>query len=453
MPHTEIISIIETLTGKKSDPSPLFNSLPLKSKLDLGFSQFNEILLLLGHNRVNRPFFDFLTNGKGTIESIEQLNSSTEEFFKIALLFFGKITEAFAVLSTEENSLAEAQRQMQPMDVSHYKERHQPILPIQKIDEDKTYFLGYIVQAEIQRALDKNPDDAEATIQAKIRDSIVEQGKRNQEAYLASDHMDVYVATSMREKHEFLLVSRLCEKIFGSKELADLNLRYFDPTQAYCLDRIDKGLSEGLMLKRAVCTIYMAQETDTLGKDSELASTLAQGKPVIAYVPSGSEEYVEDLINDLIKLHPNRKRKELIIEQLRIFDPALAWRNPEILQEGEGTLFDLLKTKVRESYNKRAKTLSNDHPLGIQVDLRNGVANGVLVVRSIPDCIALLRAVIENSLQFELRSKKGEGNTTYWLLHEKISQCVFRAITSNKSLTNSFWNYYLEDDEFVNEEF
>jgi len=39
------------------------------------------------------------------------------------------------------------------------------------------------------------------------------------------------------------------------------------------------------MLKRARCTVYSVQDTDTLGKDSELASTLAQGKPVIAFIP------------------------------------------------------------------------------------------------------------------------------------------------------------------------
>jgi hypothetical protein len=45
------------------------------------------------------------------------------------------------------------------------------------------------------------------------------------------------------------------------------------------------------MLRRASCTIYLAQESDTLGKDSELASTLAQGKPVVAYIPDVTEEY------------------------------------------------------------------------------------------------------------------------------------------------------------------
>ena len=65
----------------------------------------------------------------------------------------------------------------------------------------------------------------------------------------------------------------------------NLKLRYFDPTQSHLDFRIDKGLIEGLMLKRAACTVYMVQETDTFGKDSELASTLAQGKPVIAFIP------------------------------------------------------------------------------------------------------------------------------------------------------------------------
>ena len=76
------------------------------------------------------------------------------------------------------------------------------------------------------------------------------------------------------------------ENLFSDERLRRLKLRHFDPTQSDCASRIDKGLVEALMLKRASCTVYLVQESDTLGKDSELASTLAQGKPVIAYVPS-----------------------------------------------------------------------------------------------------------------------------------------------------------------------
>lgn len=44
---------------------------------------------------------------------------------------------------------------------------------------------------------------------------------------------------------------------------------------------------------------------------------------------------------------------------------------------------DLLYSTVEQTYNKRAKALKETHPLGIQVSLRTGVANGVLVVRTI----------------------------------------------------------------------
>ena len=121
-------------------------------------------------------------------------------------------------------------------------------------------------------------------LQENIRESR-RRGGLNTSHYLALDYMDVYVATSMRERWEFEDVHTTASEIFSSKVLEKLKLRYFDPTQSFLDNRVDKGLVEALMLKRAHCTIYMAQETDTFGKDSELATTLAQGKPVIVYVP------------------------------------------------------------------------------------------------------------------------------------------------------------------------
>ena len=96
---------------------------------------------------------------------------------------------------------------------------------------------------------------------------IRSQGWRNTSHYLASDCMDVYVATSMREKWEFEDVSRVVSKVFSDPRLAKLKLRYFDPTQSFLDNRVDKGLVEALMLKRAECTVYLVQETDTFGKE------------------------------------------------------------------------------------------------------------------------------------------------------------------------------------------
>jgi hypothetical protein len=438
-----IKSLIEKLIGRKSNPSSLFDEIEVhENSLSIGFSQLNEILLLLGCDRINKAFFYFLSRGNEDIESTAELDARITDFQKLALLFIGNVEQAYSSLSKDDEQLETALEYLKPLEPETLRKRHPPILKIQNIEESKTYYLGYIIEAEINAILANDPLNHDALLQKQQRETIVTLGKRNQEAYLASDHMDVYVATSMREKHEFIQVSRLCDKIFKNDRLADLKLRFFDPTQAYCENRIDKGISEGLMLKRATCTIYMAQESDTLGKDSELATTLAQGKPVVAYIPEGTEQYVRELVDDLSNVQPLITRKQIILGQLKIFDSKLAWDNPEVLQETETQLLDRLIGTVKSYYDRRAKTLSETHPLGIQVTLRNGVANGVLVVRTIDSCIDLLRAILLNSLEFDIKTNV-IGESEYLLLIERMSGCVFRVITSNRSLTRSFWNYYL----------
>jgi len=264
--------------------------------------------------------------------------------------------------------------------------------------------------------------------------------------------MDIYVATSMRERHEFAIVNDVLKQIFEQEKLKNLKLRYFDPTQAYCNDRIDKGLSEALMLKRAACTLYLAQESDTLGKDSELASTLAQGKPVIAYVPEINNEYLDKYINLIKELNPKQIESKIIIEQLRLFDPGLAWdsandvhkwlSSPDVFDIEKGK--KLLLSKMENLYNKRAKTLKETHPLGIQVNLDTGVANGVLVVRSVQQCVDLIYNIMTNKLEFRIEEKRVDDKI-YIFLKEKISDSIFRVVTGDDFLTNIFWNFYLKN--------
>jgi hypothetical protein len=313
--------------------------------------------------------------------------------------------------------------------------------------------LGHLIEQELQRRLKDNPQDENAKREDRLRKSIIKIGQKNHKAYLASDHLDAYVATSMRRRHEFIFVNRITKKIFSHNSLKTLKLRWFDPTQAYCKDRIDKGLSEALMLKRARCTIYLAQETDTLGKDSELASTLAQGKPVIAFVPIGDRKYVNELITDLNEIHKNSYEAKIILDQLRIFDPSLGWSDPEVqdwirkpTNVDKNKLRQKFEEVVKSHYDKRANTLSQSHPLGIQVDLKTGVANGVLVVRTISDCARLIECILTRKMEFDLvtyTNQEGE----YLILKEKISGSIFRVVTGDAMLTNTFWNYYLVPSE------
>ena len=399
----KLISLFERLAGEKTHTEqtniPNFNLFDNPDNV-LGYSQFNEILLLLGFNRINVDFFQFIVDGQikyilgASIDSLSQLEKGIDRFVEYALLNKGNIKTCFDQTSKNPSELINNISKSRPVDLEIYKNRHNPIIEIDTIPADKTYFLGYYIEQELEERL-KNKSDTEATKLKKEREKYIKIGIKNQLAYLSSDNLDVYVATSMRRQHEFIFVNELINKIFTNSEIEELKVRWFDPTQAYCKDRIDKGLSEALMLKRARCTLYLAQESETLGKDSELASTLAQGKPVIAYIPEGNKEYVDNLIENL-KKYNNKSEKEIILDQIQVFDSSLAWSNEKVIawvknleKVNLSELKQFFYNLVKKYYDKRAKGLKKDHPLGIQVNLSSGVANGVLVVRNIKDVLNL----------------------------------------------------------------
>ena len=105
----------------------------------------------------------------------------------------------------------------------------------------------------------------------------------------------------------------------------------------------------------------------------------------------------------------------------------------------------MLEDTMEKQYNKRSNVLSNSHPLGLQVNLRTGVANGVLVVRSVKDCIELVYRIMTRTMEFSLEEEENKDKQKYVYLVENISKCKYRVVTGDKKLTNSFWNYYLNE--------
>ena len=333
-----------------------------------------------------------------------------------------------------------------------YLKRHKALHKIEEIPAEDAYYLGYLIEREVMQKLKEDPTNTALLRQAANISRIQKVGRLNHDAYLTYDHMDVYIATSMREKHEFHVVRGFIQNLFQREELKKLHLRWFDPTQAYCRDRIDKGLVEGLMVKRAKCTIYHVQEADTLGKDSELAATLAQGKPVIAFIPqlTNQDEFVEKVKLAAATIYSDMNFKDLLLgKYLPLFYPQGAWNDPLVQGWLSDKPFDeekaceLLFNKARDMYDNRAKTLRDTHPLGLQVNLDTGVSNGVLVVRNFRDCAALLRNIMLNSMEFDLEKHEEDGKVA-WHLREKISGCIYRVVTGDDLLTNSFWNFYLK---------
>ena len=452
---SEVIPLFEKLVGSKVKHE-LTNSLELELFVSggLNYSQFNEVLLLCGFNRCSYEFFQFLVDGtykhedKSVIKTFEHFEKGVERFLKMALKHYGNVKYAYKLLSSDSEELYYKIGDDLPLDESDLSIRRDPLINITEIPPNKTYYLGYIIEGELKKRLKDNPDDTEALEISEDRRKYLEIAKENQMVYLASNHLDIYVATSMRLKHEFLFVNKTIDEVFNNPKLKRLKLRYFDPTQAYCDERIDKGLSEALMLKNAECTLYLAQETETLGKDSELASTLAQGKVVVAYIPTGSKDYIDSILEDLKELSPVKSQKELVLDQLMIFDSSLAWNDKDVkywVNNIDEVSLDEMKVRLYEIalkfYDKKAETLTENHPLGIQVDLKTGVANGVLVVRNTKDCVNLIYNILLNKMEYYIKYKTIEDKE-YIYLKEKISDCVFRLKTGDDFLSNSFWNFY-----------
>ncbi|OFW10387.1 MAG: hypothetical protein A3H96_02230 [Acidobacteria bacterium RIFCSPLOWO2_02_FULL_67_36] len=365
----------------------------------LPIARFNELMLHCGRPLVSAWFFEYFFRD---IETIDQFEAAVERFRIAAMWVYGNFKFAHRALGTcSEEEFSQRIRQTKPR---LPEADRQPFTEIEDIPDDELPMLGYIssgrvkaiagIITEVERmvadpahaldiwrglgpvatkfgealrafgfrleivdgALASTPPELPALLAAlKEREPQLmakltgaqEKGRRNTHRYLTLPYLDVYVATSMRSDDDFIEQHRFVKQVFEDPEPAPLRLRYFDPTLSWVKSRITKGLVEALMLRRAKVTIYNAGERETLGKDSELAATLAQGKPVIVYVREGA------------------------------------------------------------AYDARADNYRADHPLGLQIALSTGVAHGIIVVRTAAQCARLLRRVLLRELPLEVRHEEG----------------------------------------------
>jgi hypothetical protein len=126
-------------------------------------------------------------------------------------------------------------------------------------------------------------------------------------------------------------------------------------------------------------------------------------------------------------------------------------RNVQVLLKKKGGKLTQAKKylydAIADHYESRAKTLKEVHPLGIQVNLTSGVANGVLVVRNANSCAKLIYSILMNDMKFKIEYKF-DRKEKYIYLREVISNSIFRVKTGDKLLDNSFWNFYVGLNSF-----
>jgi hypothetical protein len=417
--------------------------LPGEGTVQLNLERFNQLTLASGRPIVTPHFFDYFFARLATIADFE---AAVEQFRIKAMWLFGNFKFAYKQLAAAEIvKFQNLVKRTLPIPDEEFRNRD-PFTDIESIPESDLGFLGYVsgqrlddlgiaiatlklvtqqwedrgalldrlgkekqqkiasvLRSERCNVLDTGVPvgDKSAVVSAlskleaeldgrrKRQVQAQEIGERNTQRYLALPYLDVYVATSMRSDEDYVNQHRFMEELFANPHVKDLKLRYFDPTVSYVDDRIKKGIVECLMLRRARVTVYNAGPEDTMGKDCELAATLAQGKPVIVYIASEPR---------FVKV-PGREQD-----------------------------IDM---------DKRAKLFRADHPLGLQISGRTGVAHGIIVVRTMEECAKMLRKVLLHDLAFSVQHEGGN-----FRLVESETGSILRVVTDDALLSHSFWTYF-----------
>lgn len=206
-----------------------------------------------------------------------------------------------------------------------------------------------------------------------------EQAIENTRLYLSIvNELDVYVATSMRRRDDFRNMANDCKEIFSSEGLSAFRVRYFDPTMSAAEGHEDKGLIECLMVKCAKVVLYFAGESDSFGKDAEIAMAMSLGKPVIILCP------------------------------------------------------DTKKGEQRERFFR------DIHPLSRLIHFDSGVTIGAMVTRRKDIVAQVLERILDNRMEYNLEIT-AEG---YLRLRERLTESVVRLQTNWRLLREAFWNYY-----------
>jgi hypothetical protein len=343
------------------------------------------------------PDFDERYQHQTAIVSLEHLRWGLQRFYFDALLYFGNVRSAYRRLREMSKSDLMSFFASYLHDTDALIRRGAP-LPLQPITRDDRYLIsemackslaatsgpsqlgdvlrgaykrhvkaGNVASVSVRQLLNDAPEkdrdqltfaaddlladelasleELDARIEQVVQKFNVARGAalQNTKLYLSMvGDLDVYVATSMRTRDDFREMATFCDTVFSDPVLADLNLRYFDPTMSAADGHEDKGLIECLMVKSARALIYFAGTKESFGKDAEAAMALSQGKPVILYCS----------------------------------DPA------------------------------RRQFYRDVHPLARLIDFRTGVANGWMVARSPNEVVELLSRTLRNDMVYELEQSK-----------------------------------------------
>lgn len=435
---------------EKTDPE-IFNRLARLDQDPITKVQLNQ-LLAFGHEApVSEAFFryywlerpqshpyDVTSVSKFTSEwctanaivSLEHLKWGMYRLYIDGLLWFGNIRTAFRKLRTLDINELNAFFASRRYDTSLIKERG-PALLLEPIPKDDRYLIA-------EKACKSYGDDASSSA---LRSALIEAFREHKKRGGGPIKIhDLLKGPSTYEERQaefiFSVDDVLEEKVASESELESkfhaVAAKFFKAREA--------------ALKNTRFYLSMVGDLDVY-----VATSMRTRKDFRDMANACDEIFGDDRLKDL---------------QLRYFDPTLS---AAAGHEDKG-LIECLMVKCAkvlvycagetETYGKDAEAAMalslgkpvifycdhekkrrfyrDVHPLSRLIEFNTGVAVGAMVTDSRQQVSELLYRIFENKLEYVLEQPK----KNYLILKEKLTNSVVRLQSSDRMLTETFWNYY-----------
>jgi hypothetical protein len=369
-----------------------------------------------------------------TIRSIRQLRWGLYRIFVDGLLYFGNVRTGYRVLRSLSLSELNDFFAIRRFDTEKIRQRG-PALPLQTIARDDRYLISEMAC--------KSYGDI-GTVQSDLRSALTEAFT----SHLASGGGPVSVRQLLEgERIRSGYAARQQEFIFSADDVLDEMVTSQQELEA----KFSRVAGRFVTARRAALSntdYYLSMVHDL---DVYVATSMRTRKDF------------RDMAADCDRIFSHEQIQDL---NLRYFDPTLS---AAVGHEDKG-LIECLMVKCakalvycageRESYGKDAEAAmalslgkpvifycTNEaktrfyrevHPLSRLIEFQTGVAVGAVVTDDIEKVCELLRRVFNNQMEYTLQ-RNGKGNLR---LHEELTDSVVRLQTSNRLLSETFWNHY-----------
>jgi hypothetical protein len=434
----------------------VFDRLGQLDEAPLSAVQLNQLLVLAHEAPVSDGFFQYywldapdmhpynvraLPNFKTSwlsaaqIESLDHLAWGLHRLYVDGLLYYGNVRTAFRALRElsriELQELFSAKR----FDTAGIKRRG-PSLPLRSIERDKRYLISEMAC----KSYGENPQNT-----SDLRSALT----MAYETHVAARGAETITIRKLLDDH--LPPQFTASKIglaFSASEILDESVTAREDIDRHYL-RVARRFEDARTDALKNTEYYLSMLTDL---DVYVATSMRSPQDFVRMAQS-----CETIFSD----------ERLHAMNLRYFDPTLSAADGH---EDKG-LIECLMVKCakalvycggdKESYGKDAEAAMalslgrpvifyceqrpqfyrDVHPLARLIQFDTGVAVGAMVTDKLTEVTELLARIFENRMVYRLeRSKSGSLR-----LIEDVTKSVVRLQTSNKLLSETFWNHYHQD--------